>query len=242
MSYQDKSRQDNDLIRDARPEMAAMRGPHYRRDDMMSALGDAVRENPVPAALIGMGALWLFMGGANMSLFGGGGRASLMGSMAHGAADMAHDARGMARTAAQSVSRMGSSLASGVSSTVGGLAETVGDAAGRVGDVVGSTLHGVDARQGDRNPAFSRAAASASDMTAGLRDMLERNPMALGVAGLALGAAAAASLPLTSTERDALGRATDTVRSKLGDVAAQARDIASAAVDEVSRASSRGPG
>ena len=38
----------------------------------ISALQDAARENPVSAALIGMGVLWLFMGGGNTSLFGGG--------------------------------------------------------------------------------------------------------------------------------------------------------------------------
>ena len=43
----------------------------------ISALQDAARENPVSAALIGMGVLWLFMGGSNTSLFGGGGRKSI---------------------------------------------------------------------------------------------------------------------------------------------------------------------
>jgi hypothetical protein len=31
---------------------------------------DAVRENPIPAALIGMGLLWMFMGGNRTLLFG----------------------------------------------------------------------------------------------------------------------------------------------------------------------------
>jgi hypothetical protein len=71
------SMQDNDFIAEETivvVEAPAMRGPHANRDDLMTSLTDAVRENPVPAALIGMGALWLFMGGGNMSLFGGRGR------------------------------------------------------------------------------------------------------------------------------------------------------------------------
>ena len=32
-------------------------------------LEDAVRENPVPAALIGMGCLWMLMGGSRLSAF-----------------------------------------------------------------------------------------------------------------------------------------------------------------------------
>ena len=45
--------------------------------DFVNALQDAVRENPISAALIGMGALWMFMGGSNTSLFGGAGRKSI---------------------------------------------------------------------------------------------------------------------------------------------------------------------
>ena len=33
-------------------------------------LADAARENPLSTALIGMGALWLFMGGSRISIFG----------------------------------------------------------------------------------------------------------------------------------------------------------------------------
>lgn len=147
----------------------------------------------------------------------------------------------MAQTAAHSMSRMGRSMASGVSSTVGGFAEAVSDTANRMGDYVGSTLHGVDAQSEYRNPNFSGSESRSSlsdmtgEMTSGLKDMFTRHPMALGVAGLALGAAIAASLPLTETERDTLGKAKEAARDKLGDVAAQAKDMASAAVDEVSR-------
>lgn len=222
-------------------EAPAMRGPHHDRNDLMTSLTDAVRENPLSAALIGMGALWLFAGGGSMSLFGGRGRSSLVGTVAHGAGSVAHGASDMAQTAAHSMSRMGRSMASGVSSTVGGFAEAVSDTANRMGDYVGSTLHGVDAQSEYRNPNFSGSESRSSlsdmtgEMTSGLKDMFTRHPMALGVAGLALGAAIAASLPLTETERDTLGKAKEAARDKLGDVAAQAKDMASAAVDEVSR-------
>lgn len=228
-------------------EAPAMRGPRASRNDMMSAFTDAIRDNPVPAALIGMGALWLFTGGGNMTLFGGRGRSSLVGTVAHGAENVAHGAGDMAQGAAHSMSRMGQSIASGVSSTVGGFAEAVSDTAGRVGDYVGSHLHGVDAQSEYRNPNFDGVRdrnglrASMGEMTSNLTDMFERHPIALGVAGLALGAAVAASLPLTETERDSLGRASDAVRDRLGEVAGQAKDLASAAADEASRAVAHDP-
>lgn len=237
-------------------EAPAMRRRDMRgmdeRGDLVSSFTQAVRENPVSAALIGMGALWLFMGGGNMTLFGGRGRSSLVGSVAHGAGSVAHGASDMARGTAHAMSRMGSSLAAGVSSTASGFAEAVGDTASRMGGYVGSTLHGVDAQSAYRNPNFegidtgsglrSTMGSSVSGMFGSLRDMFERHPVALGVAGLALGAAVAASLPITETERDMLGKANETVRSKLGQAAEQAKDMAVAAAEEVTGGSGHGPG
>src|ERR1700674_557062 len=53
--------------------------------DFVNALQDAVRENPISAALIGMGVLWMFMGGSNTTLFGGGGRKSIFRVVGQGA-------------------------------------------------------------------------------------------------------------------------------------------------------------
>ena len=247
--------QDNDIVTEETVVVAgapAMRAPGSERNDFMSSLTEAVRDNPVPAALIGMGALWLFAGGGSMTLFGGRDRTSVLGAAAQGVGSVAHGASDMAHSAAHSMGRMGSSLASGVSSTVGGFAESVSDTASRMGDYVSDSLHGVDAQSDYRNPNFSdrphgslRSSMNGmtDGMTSGLQQMFERHPMALGAAGLALGAAVAASLPLTATERDTLGKANETVRSKLGDVAEQAKDMASAAVQEVSGASqAHGPG
>ena len=245
------SMHDNDVLAEETivvVEAPAMRAPQPARGDMMSAFTDAVRDNPIPAALIGMGALWLFAGGGNTSLFGGRGRASLVGNVAHGAGSLAHGAGDLAQGAAHSVGRMGSSLASGVSSAVGGFAETVSDTASHMGEYVSGALHGVDAQSEYRNPNFSRRGGSGGlrssmgGMTSGLADMFERHPVALGVAGLALGAAVAASLPLTSTERETLGKARDAVGDRLGEAASQAKDMASAAAGEVSRGTAHGPG
>ena len=52
--------------------------PHGRGGgDFVNSLQDAVREYPISAALIGIGVLWMFMGGSNTSLFCGGGRKSI---------------------------------------------------------------------------------------------------------------------------------------------------------------------
>ncbi|MFO1132943.1 MAG: hypothetical protein U1E16_13145 [Hyphomicrobiales bacterium] len=244
--------QDTDIIRDRTVQLGtapAMRGPRSGGNDFMSSLSEAVRDNPVSAALIGMGALWLFTGGSTMSLLGGRGRKSILGTAAHGAESLAQGAGGFAHDAARSAGRMGSSIASGISSTVGGLAGSVSDTAGRVGDYVSQGLHGVDAQAEYRNPNFTSPGGSfrstvsgmTSDVAGSLHDMFDRHPVALGAAGLALGAAIAASLPLTSTERETLGKANEAVRGKLGEAAEQAKDLASAAVEEVNRGTANRP-
>src|SRR5215217_7193966 len=57
--------------------------PTRQRRDFVQELTDAARENPVSAALIGMGVLWMFMGGSRSSLFGG---ATKVAGVAYGAA------------------------------------------------------------------------------------------------------------------------------------------------------------
>src|ERR1700730_9615034 len=78
--------------------------PHARGSgDFVHALKDSVRENPISAALIGMGVLWMFMGGSNTSLFGGGGRKSVFRTAAQGADQMADTVRGTASSIGSSV-------------------------------------------------------------------------------------------------------------------------------------------
>jgi len=235
-----------------------------RRADIAGAFADAVRENPVAAGLIGLGALWLLMGGNKVSLTGGGGRRSAVGAVAHGVG-------GVAQGAGRAAGRMGHAMASGVRS-----------GAEYVSDYVGGSLHGVDAEAEYRNPgvaegvwddtqperfqAFgsqdgtgsaertrmgaSRMGARMSDMgekigeksramaaqvSDEVQTMFQRHPMSLGLAGLALGAGVAAILPVTRTERDALGQVGERARDKVSEVAAQASELARAAIDEVSQ-------
>lgn len=207
------------------------------RNDVVGSLTDAVRDNPAAAAIIGMGVVWLFMGGNRVSLLGSNGRTSALGAVAHGAGQAAHGAGHMA-------SRMGGAVASTVSSAASSVSEGVTSAAHRVGEYVGGTVHGVNAEDeyrngewmddGMRHAAHARGPGRASTIRSvrdGLQDLFERHPVALGIAGLALGAGVAASLPLTDTEREA-GEA---VRSKVSETASQAKEMAGAVVDEVKR-------
>ena len=228
MTYREEYRQDRYRMQD---------GP--RRGDIIGAFTDAVRDNPMSAALIGLGALWLFAGGNRMTLLGGNGRTSIISSAAHGAGSVAHGAGNVA-------SRVGHSVSSGVSS----IGETISDTASRATDYVSGSFRGVDAESAYRNPramsddtdtygddGYGQQPSRMSSMRDSMQDMFERHPVALGVAGLALGAGVAASLPLTRMEREQLGKAGEAVRSKVSETATQAKEFAGAMLDEVKHSS-----
>jgi len=132
------------------------RPPERSGGDFLSSLTDAVQRNPVPAAMIGMGALWLFMGGSRVSLFGGLSRGvHLAGSAAGSAYDAASWTAGSAYDAASSATgaaydmaaRTGSAAAAGGGSVLSGLAhvgaqaaEAASAAASTIGQEIGATV------------------------------------------------------------------------------------------------------
>jgi hypothetical protein len=100
-----------------------------RTGDFVSALQDAVRENPISATLIGMGVLWLFTGGSSRSLFGGGGRKSIFHSYSEPVSGAVGDGGSSVRRFAES----GADAASQVAGAVRDASSAVGDAASRTG-------------------------------------------------------------------------------------------------------------
>src|SRR5687767_5092553 len=109
---------------DLRPAIGGQGG------DFVSALGQAVRDNPVSAALIGMGVLWLFAGGSNTSLFGGAGRTSIFRTARSGAG-----AAELVRQTAASLSSAASQTADAVQGTTARLAGAGGHMATTVGEM-----------------------------------------------------------------------------------------------------------
>jgi len=233
--------------------------PPARNGDFLAALQDAVRENPLPAALIGMGVVWMFMGGGNVSLFGGSGRRSIFGTAAQGATQAA----GMVGQAGAAVGHaraaLGNTVTRGAQAIVEpswqagtGAAAALGDAASgaatRASDAASSAYQTTAEMASQTAETISNAATSAASMlsdttarwTSGaqshLADLFERQPLMLGAIGLAIGAGMAASLPITDTEKKMMGEASDAVREKISETAAnltgQVKELTDAAVDE----------
>jgi len=166
-------------------------------------LGDAVKQNPLSAALIGMGMVWLF---ANR------GQATGAAAM-RGIADAAQDAWKGASSNLQSTSE-------GIQSGISSVSSVMRDQATSASNAIGESGSRIASQFADRAEEIPELAASAFDEArSNLSRIFRRQPLALGAVGLAIGAAVAASLPMTEAEREYLGETSDQVKEELGDLA-----------------------
>ncbi len=179
--------------------------------DFIRDLGDAARKNPISAALIGMGVVWLFTGGRT---------AERVGDLVRGAGfDRIPDAAGNALDAARSTLRSGTdSVGKGVSSAT----ETLKDAGSagldrvaRASSEVADTAYGYARNIPDAGGAlFSTAREN-------LSELFRTQPLALGAVGLAIGAGIAAALPATEVEAEYFGEASDNFKEQAADYASE---------------------
>jgi hypothetical protein len=171
-------------------------GSRFLRD-----LGDAANRNPLSAALIGMGVLWLFAGQTGARKVRG-----LLGS--------ASDVTG------RSLESAGSAVSSGASAVQRAMGESADIMQSRGADVWDAASRASQ----DQMQAFSEYGSEATEKGSGrlqdfsnnLTDMFQRQPFALGAIGAVIGAGIAAALPLTKMEATRLGDAADAVKGRAG--------------------------
>jgi hypothetical protein len=181
-----------------------------RSSDFLQDLGDAARKNPLSAALIGMGALWLFTSrrNGNVAKTTQDVWRSTTSVLADSARRQTDALRDRGARAVDQVSGVGASLANAASTSAGAASERAGD----VFDGVRTTLG----------------------------EVFRKQPLALGAVGLAIGASIAASLPSTETETAYFGDTSDYVKQKFGEIVDDqservveiGKTVATAVVDE----------
>jgi hypothetical protein len=185
-----------------------------RSEDFVSNLGAAVRDNPLPAALIGMGLVWLLTGGRSIAKAGFGhgidATSGLRSRGAETARDIAGTIRDSANSAGASMSEAGDAMARGMSNVGSALSASASDVI----------------RSG--RPDFDFASARSN-----IANLMQRQPLLLGAIGLAIGAGVAASLRPTAAEVDLLGDASARFQEKTRDLAAATTRRASELVDNV---------
>jgi hypothetical protein len=222
--------------------------PHGRGGgDFVNSLQDAVRENPISAALIGMGVLWMFMGGSNTTLLGGGGRKSIFRVVGQGAEEAGSVGRDTAARIGSSVGHAAetiSQVAGGVREASATIAEHGTRTAGQAADAVASAYDATTnaaSRAGDTLSNAATRAAHAMQETGtkwgsavqqSIGELFERQPLLLGAVGIAIGAGIGASIPTSEAENKVMGGASDFVRDAVSEKAAQVKEMADAAVHE----------
>ncbi len=182
-----------------------------KETDFIGDLGDAVRKNPLSAALIGMGILWLFAGSRPVERVGDFARSSGL--------DRIPDAAGNAFDAARSTLRSGTdAIADRVTSASGFVKEgvvDVVDSTSRYGrEYADTTSEYMASIPGSGAEIFDTVRSN-------LADLFKAQPLALGAIGIAIGAGIAAALPTTEMEVDYLGETSDAVKAKAAELAAE---------------------
>jgi hypothetical protein len=174
--------------------------------DFIRDLGDAARRNPMSAALIGMGIVWLFAGGkAGM---GPGHLLQRAGvdRIPEAAKDTFHTAR------------------DGVASATNSAAEAIREASNA--GIETATRVGSE---------YAKLLPDSTNMLDNLRgnlsDLFTAQPLALGAIGLAIGAGIAAALPNTDLENSYLGDTSESLKKKAADIAEKASMLATDVVE-----------
>jgi hypothetical protein len=188
---------------------------------------ETVRQNPLPAALVGIGLGWLWM--------------NRRSAPAHRAVryDARYDARygderrgyystsyrpdGYAYSGGQQDGGMISQAAGRVGETAGNVASTVGETASNAAGAVGETVGNVAGTVGETvGNVASTVGETASNLVGGAQHgaqraedrfgrALQENPLAVGAVALAVGAAVGLALPQTQRENQLMGEARDTL-------------------------------
>ncbi len=200
-----------------------MSGVTEKGSDFIQDLGDAARRNPISAALIGMGVLWLFTGSRTLERVG-----DMVRSTGF---DRIPDAAGNAFDVARSTLR---SSAGTVSDHVSSAAEVLrdGGAAG-LDSVVRAGSDYADAAYGYAQHIPDAGGALFNTARENLSDLFRTQPLALGAIGLAIGAGIAAALPATDVEAEYLGEASDNFKAQAADFASEQVTRAATAAEQV---------
>jgi hypothetical protein len=218
-----------------------------RRGDFIDELNEAIRQNPVPAALIGAGLLWMFMGGAKNTVLGGASR-SLFGGLAQGVQQTgAAASRGVrevgakvaegASVIAETAGEAGSQAASAMRNATGALSDAASQTASQGMQMAKSAYDAAENMIGPSDHSMSGQGFKAyKSFQQTLAEMFDKQPLLLGVVGIAVGAGIAASLPESNVENRLMGDTADSLKDKAqelwGETTRRAESMAVKGLDE----------
>jgi hypothetical protein len=226
---------------------------------ILQKLNDGIRENPVGAALVGLGIVWMLAGTSGMAAAVRAPAAAARGvprrahraaeAMGEGAAHVASAVRHVAGSAAGVVGDATRATVGPIGRTAESTASAVGEGVSRIGSAmadsarqVGSAAQGALQRAtGDQSDApcaeeQTHSVQEAATHTVGRMHrefgaQLQAHPLLIGGIGLAIGAGLAALFPRTAIEARVMGEAADDMRARVGEMTG----VAAAKVEDTVR-------
>ena len=176
-----------------------------KSSDFIKDLGDAARRNPISAALIGMGLVWLFAGGKSAA-----GRSDIL------------QRTGLDR------------LPDAARNTVNAAQDRLASAADAVRETGTDGIETATRMAAEYAKSLPDSADVFGNVRDNLTVLFKAQPLALGAIGLAIGAGIAAALPVTEIENSYLGETSETLKNKAAEIAGdQIQKASSLATDVV---------
>jgi len=186
-------------------------------------LGAAARQNPLSAALIGMGVVWLFTGGRTVERAGEFVRRGGFDRTADAATDTFETARSTVKPGADTI---GERVTAATDALRDGSAGALKGATGLGRDYADTATEYVSSMPGAATEMFDT-------LSSNLSDIFRAQPLALGAIGIAIGAGIAAALPSSEVEATYLGETSDTVKAKVAEFATEGVDRATGVAGDV---------
>jgi hypothetical protein len=184
-----------------------MNGGSEQIGGFVRELADASRRNPVSAALIGMGAVWLFASrtqrGSELM------RRTGIDRLPEAAQDAWQGTASNLRSGIRSLQESAGDATDSIRGQGGRMAEQMTEA--------GERLLQSASGYTDELPAY--AGNLLDDARENLTELFKSHPIAIGAVGVAIGAAMAAALPSTESEAAYLGEGSEFVKQKASEFA-----------------------
>lgn len=199
-----------------------------------SSVVTTIKQNPGPAALAALGIGWLAMSGSGGQSQGT--KTQTSGSTGSGMTDSIQSKAGDMQGAA---SDMAGQAQDAVTSTTDDVLHTASNAADQVQETAGNAVDQVQNAAGTAANQVQETAGQLTDqvqnLPARLKQMINTNPVPMGLAAVALGSVAALVVPETQREQEILGSARDKLfdqaQTKAQDVVEKVKNVAEEAGD-----------